>query len=284
MSRGTRSEGREGGSGAGMPPLVSGEEGRREPDFVEALARGLKVLASFSPEHGGPRRGRMILSEVAARTGLSRGTARRLLLTLRSLSYIDTDGRFFWLTPKVLQFSNAYLNPLGLGDAAKAIIRDVTNTLNESSSVGVLDGPDVVYVARFEVRRLYSSGIDVGTRLPAHCSSLGRVLLASLPHEQLQHWLSQHELKKLTPKTITDLSRFHEEIARVRGQKYAVIDEELEIGIRSVAVPIVGQSGRTIASLNASASTARISIDTIANVFVPRLHAAAGDLSVVMDW
>jgi IclR family pca regulon transcriptional regulator len=226
----------------------------------------------------------MTLTEVAARTGLSRGTARRLLLTLRALSYIDTDGRLFWLTPKVLNFSNAYLMPLGLGDAAKAVIKGLTERLNESSSIGVLDGPDVVYVARIEVRRLYSSGIDVGTRLPAHCSSLGRMLLASLPDERLAQWLAQHPLQARTPKTITDPDRFREELAKVRRQRFALIDEELEVGIRSVAVPIVGQSGRTFAALNASASTARVGLDTLADAFVPRMHDAARALSAIMNW
>jgi len=226
----------------------------------------------------------MNLSEVAARTGLSRGTARRLLLTLRSLSYIDTDGRLFWLTPKVLSFSRAYLTPLGLGESARVVIRSLTEKLNESSSIAVLDGPDVVYVARIEVRRLYSSGIDVGTRLPAHCSSLGRILLASLPDEQLQQWLSQYELKQRTPKTIINIADFKNEIDMIRNQKYAVIDEELEIGIRSVAVPVIGESGRMFAALNASASTARIDRDTLVNVFVPQLRVAARELSAIMDW
>jgi IclR family pca regulon transcriptional regulator len=256
----------------------------RGPDFVEALARGLDVLGSFGVESAGPKHGRLTLSEVAERTNLSRGTARRMLLTLRALKYVDTDGRVFWLTPKVLNFSNAYLTPLGLGDAAKAIIKALTDGLNESSSIGVLDGPDVVYVARMEVRRLYSSGIDVGTRLPAHCSSLGQVLLAALNDEQLNHWLAQHELTPLTPRTITEPEKLRRKLLEIRRQQVAIVDGELEIGIRSVAVPIIGRSGHTFAALNASTSTARVSLDTLSNTFVPALRKAAHELSGTMDW
>lgn len=256
-----------------------GSRAERAPDFVEALARGLNVLASFGPDPG-----RLTLSEVAQRTDLSRGTARRLLLTLRALNYVETDGRVFWLTPKVLTFSNAYLAPLGLGDAAKAIIKALTDRLNESASIGVLDGPDIVYVARMEIRRLYSSGIEVGTRLPAHCSSLGRMLLAMLDDRQLDLWLSQHELTARTHRTVTNPEKFRAKIQEIRQQHYAIIDGELEIGIRSIAVPIIGRSGRTLAALNASTSAARVSLETLRRTFLPEMRQAAQDLARTMDW
>jgi IclR family pca regulon transcriptional regulator len=226
----------------------------------------------------------MTLSEVAKRTNLSRGTARRLLLTLRTLNYVDTDGRVFWLTPKVLSFSNAYLARLGLGDSARIVIKQLTEKLNESSSVGVLDGPDVIYVARVEVRRLYSSGLEVGTRLPAHCSSLGRVLLASLDPPRLDDQLARYELKALTPRTIIDPETLRKKLLEVRAQQFAIVDGELEIGIRSIAVPIVGRNGRTLAALNASTSTARVSLKELSETFLPALRQAAQDLSIILDW
>lgn len=256
----------------------------REPEFVEALARGLNVLNVFADPQQTARRGRMTLSDVAKRTGLSRGTARRLLLTLRALNYLESDGKLFWLTPKVLNFAQGYLAPLGLGDAANAVLKGLTETLNESSSVAVLDGADAVYVARVEVRRIYSSRIDIGTRLPAYCSALGRVLLAHQDDGAIEQWLAQHELKAFTPKTVTDPAALRRILAEVREEGFAVVDEELELGIRSIAVPIVGRSGQTHGALNASSSSARVSVKSLERRFLPHIRAAADKLALTMDW
>lgn len=251
----------------------------RDPEFVEALARGLNVIGSFDRD-----RRRMTLTEVAKHTNLSRGTARRFLHTLRALNFVDTDGRLFWLTPKVLNFGDAYSATLGLGDPARAALQEITEALGESSSIAVLEGGEVVYVARVEVRRLYSSGIHVGTRLPAHCSSLGRVLLASLDERQIADWLTRHPLTARTPRTITDAAKLIEELHGVRQQEYAVIDGELEVGIRSIAVPILGRTGATVAALNASTSTARGSLDVMRKKFLPVLRAASRKISQSLDW
>lgn len=260
------------------------ESKTRDPDFVEALARGLNVLACFGEARSDERQRRLTLTEVAELTGLSRGTARRLLLTLRALGYVASDGKLFWMTPKVLAFAGSYLTQLGLRDAARPIIKSVTDKLHESSSICVLDGADVIYVARVEVRRLYSSGIEIGTRLPAHCSSLGRVLLAGLDDEALDDWLAQHDLTSFTSKTVTDPTKWRRAIRAVRRQGYAIIDGELEIGIRSLAVPIAGADGRTLGALNVSTSTARVSQEKLLGTFLPELRAAADKLAPLMDW
>lgn len=257
---------------------------RRDPDFVEALSRGLAVLACFAERAGGPGRGRLTLTEVAQATGLTRGTARRLLLTLKALHYVESDGKSFWLTPKVLNFASGYLAPLGLGDAADAVLRELTETLGESASVGVLDEGDVVYVARVEVRRLYSSRLAVGSRLPANCSALGRVLLAGLGPAAREAWLARHPLAAPTARTIAEPEAMRAELEAIRAQGYAVVDEEIELGIRSIAVPIIGRSGRVLAALNASSSTARVSVETLRESFRPRLEAAARRLAATMDW
>ncbi|TDR90379.1 IclR family transcriptional regulator domain-containing protein [Enterovirga rhinocerotis] len=250
----------------------------RDPEFVEALARGLNVIGAFNRD-----RRRMTLSEVAKHTDLSRGTARRLLHTLRALNFVDTDGRLFWLTPKVLNFGDAYTATLGLGDPARTALQEVTETLGESSSIAVLEGGEVVYVARVEVRRLYSSGIHVGTRLPAHCSSLGRVLLASLEDREIADWLDRHPLTKRTPRTVTDPALLIEKLQEVRQQEFAMIDGELEVGIRSMAVPVLGRTGRIVAALNASTSTARGSLDVMRKKFLPVLRAASRKISQSLE-
>lgn len=257
---------------------------RREPEFVESLSRGLSVLSVLADQAQGPRRGRLTLTEVAQAAGLTRGTARRLLLTLRALHYVDSDGKSFWLTPKVLNFSSGYLTPLGLGDAAAAVLRELTERLGESASVAVLDEGDVVFVARIEVRRLYSSRIEVGSRLPANCSALGRVLLAGLEPAALDAWLARWPLAAPTRNATADPAALRRELKAVRAQGHALVDEEIELGIRSVAVPIIGRSGRVLAALNASVSTARVSVEALRDDFRPQLDAAARRLAATMDW
>lgn len=256
----------------------------RSTDFVESLARGLRVLESFTLSEVEAQRGRMTLTEVGRLTGLTRGTARRLLLTLKDMHYVDSDGKNFWLTPRVLRIAEGFRTPIGLGEKTAAELHQLTRTLNESASVAVLDGDSIVYIERVEVRRIYSSRIVNGTRLPASCSSIGRMLLSCLSPEKLDIWLDRYPLVKLTANTITERRPFLEEIERIRQQGYAIIDEELEIGIRSISVPIVSQAGRTVAAINASTSTARHSVDDLRESFLPELRKTAAALSDLMDW
>ncbi|WP_367614456.1 IclR family transcriptional regulator domain-containing protein [Teichococcus coralli] len=244
--------------------------GRQGREFVNALERGLAVLAAF-----GRGRERMTLSDVAQMTGLSRGTARRLLLTLSELNYVASDGKLFWLAPKVLNLGQGYLASFGRGEVATAIIKGVSEKLGESCSMAVLDGPDIVYVARVETQRVFSSRIDVGTRLPAHCSSLGRVLLAGLGEAELEAWMARHPLTAWTERTLVDPGKFRARIAEVRRQRYAIIDGELEIGSRSVAVPVLDRSGGTCAALNIGTSSARASLELMRRRFLPVLREAS---------
>ncbi|TKW65470.1 MAG: IclR family transcriptional regulator [Paracoccus denitrificans] len=256
----------------------------RSADFVEALARGLRVLESFTLPESESQRGRMTLTDVGRLTGLTRGTARRLLLTLKDMHYVDSDGKLFWLTPRVLRLAEGFRMPIGLGDRAAALLHELTRSINESASVAVLEGESIVYIERVEVRRIYSSRIVNGTRLPASCSSIGRMLLASQSQEQLDIWLDRYPLPKLTEHTITDRAAFQAEVERIRALGYAIIDEELEIGIRSIAVPIVSRAGRVVAALNASTSTARHRTQDLREVFLPELRRTAAALAENMDW
>lgn len=265
-------------------PIASPDGDQRGPDFVEAIARGFRVLESFIQEGAQKQRGRLTLTDAARLTDLTRGTTRRLLLTLKAIHYVDSDGKYFWLTPKVLSLSAGFLMPLGLGERSSGILHALTGKLDESASVAILDADEIVYVERVEVRRLFSSRIVSGTRLPASCSSIGRVLLAELPPSLFENWLLRYPPKRLTQHTKTDPAELRAEIEKVRQQKYAIIDEELEIGIRSIAVPIVGRSGRVFAAMNASTSTARHSVDDLHDRFLPELRKAAAELGDTMDW
>ena len=250
----------------------------RTPEFVTALDRGLTVLTCF-----GSGRRSMTLSQVAVASGLSRGTARRFLLTLQALGYVDGDGKWFRLTPKVLQLATAYLSSNGLAEVAKPVIRRVTEQLGESSSLAVLDGADIVYIARVETRRIFSSGLDPGARLPAHCSSLGRALLAALEPAALDTWLREHPLPALTPRTVTDPERLRAKLQEVRQQGYAVIDGEIEIGIRSIAVPVTDPRGHAVAALNIGTLAARVSLEQMRREFLPVLRAAAREIAAAAE-
>lgn len=246
------------------------EDDKRGPEFVTALERGLNVLVAFGR---GPCR--MTLTQVADATGLTRGTARRFLLTLQALDYVDSDGKLFWLTPKVLQFSSGYLSAFGVSEAGRSAIRSLTEQIGESSSMAVMDGHDVVYVARVETRRIFSSGLEVGSRLPAFCSSLGRVLLAGLGDEELDRWLADESYVAPSPRSITDPKKVRQKVLEARRLQYAIIDGEMEVGVRSIAVPIHDRAGHTIAALNIGTSAARTSLDHMRKVFLPALREAA---------
>lgn len=257
---------------------------RSGSDFVSAVARAMAVLECFTTEAASRQQGRLTLTDAARLTDLSRGTARRLLLTLSALHYVDTDGKFFWLTPKMVNLSRGFILPLGLGESSRAVLIQLTQALDESASIGILDGPEIVYVERVEVRRIYSSRIANGTRLPAAASSIGRVLLARMSDDELNRWLDNYPLAAHTPKSITDRSAFCAEIDKVRRQGYALCDEQLELGIRSIAVPIASKDGRVNSALNTSTIPQRHSVEELESTFLPKLKAASIELSHTMAW
>ncbi|MDP9026347.1 MAG: helix-turn-helix domain-containing protein [Actinomycetota bacterium] len=225
----------------------------REPSgqFVQSLARGLEVIRAFDADSP-----RLTLSEVAARTGLSRATARRFLLTLSELGYVASDGRDFRLTARVLQLGYSYLSGLTLPELAQPHLEELSRRLGESTSASVLDGDAIVYVARVPTRRIMNAAITIGTRFPAEITSMGRVLLAAGPDEA---WPDAHRAA----------------IAQVRSQGWALVDQELEVGLRSIAAPIHGADGRVIAAINVSTSSATASIERITAEFLPALLSTA---------
>lgn len=208
--------------------------------FVQSLARGLAVIRAFDAEHA-----ELSLSEIAARTELSRAAARRFVLTLESLGYVRSEGRLFSLTPRVLELGVSYLSSLTFPEVAVPHLERLSHTLEESVSACVLDGDSIVYVARAAHRRIMSVRIEVGTRFPAHATAMGRVLLAALPEDQWPP--TDHQLTAFTPRTVTDPTQLHQALRDVRGQGWASVDGELELGLRSIAVPVTGPRGLTAA-------------------------------------
>jgi len=228
-------------------PTAPGGERGPAGQFVQSLARGLGVISAFDAQHP-----RMSLSDVARRTGLTRATARRFLLTLEELGFVRTDGRLFELTPKVLQLGYSYLSSLSLPALATPHLEALSERLQESTSASVLDGSDIVYVARVSTHRIMTVAIAVGTRFPAHATSMGRVLLAGLEPAQLEHYFRTTTLEAFTELTLTDRERLEADLRRVRAQGWAIVDQELEVGLRSAAAPVTDSAGRVVAAVNVS--------------------------------
>ncbi|HHX85371.1 MAG TPA: helix-turn-helix domain-containing protein [Actinomycetales bacterium] len=244
------------------------------PDFVQSLARGLAVITAFDADN--PRR---TLSDVARATGLTRATARRFLHTLVELGYVDTAGTVFWLTPRVLDLGYSYLSAMPLSDLAQPHLEKLSSRLDESSSVAVLDGTDIVYVGRVQVRRIMTIGITIGTRFPAYATSMGRVLLAALPAAELDAHLARADVHAHTPHGLTDEAALRPELATVAEQGWALVDQELEPGLRSLAAPVRDRDGRVVAAINLSTHAARYTLDHLREQVVPELVATAGALS-----
>lgn len=242
----------------------------KDADFVQSLARGLVVIRSFDDEHR-----RQTLSEVAGRTGLTRATARRLLLTLKDLGYVHMDGREFSLSPAVLRLGYAYLSSLGAPAIAQPYLEALSENVRESSSMTVLDGTEVVYVARVPTKRIFSVALGIGSRLPAFATSMGRVLLAGMSEEEIRHTIEQSNVEQFTEHTITDPDRLVEEIGRAGVQGWYMLDEELELGLRSVAAPVHDASGKLVAAINVSTPKARVSSEQLEHEIVPRLVETA---------
>jgi IclR family pca regulon transcriptional regulator len=217
----------------------------------------------------------LTLAEVARNTGLTRAAARRFLLTLAELGYVRADGGRFSLTPRVLDLGHTYLSSLTLPELAQPHLRELVEQVHESSSLSVLDGNDIVYVAREPTRRIMTVAIAVGTRFPAHVTSMGRVLLADLAPDALDTFLEAIELEALTAQTLTTEDAIRAEIERVRRQDYAIVDQELEQGLRSVAVPVRDQRGCAVAAVNVSSHATRKTLEGIRRELLPPLRAAA---------
>ena len=247
------------------------------PDFVEALARGLDVLACFEADHR-----RMTLSEVATAAGLARPTARRLLLTLQELGFVRSSGGAFELTPKVLTLGMAYVGALGLWDIARPHLEELVARTGESSSMSQLDGADIVYVARVSVPKLIALRVDIGTRFPAVQTSQGKVLLAALPPEQLAATLELPSRAGLPHYIGRSPEQLAEELTEVRARGWALADEELALGVRSVAVPVRDGTGAVRAAMNVTVHAAETSLEVLLGEHLPHLLRTAGEVSA--EW
>jgi IclR family transcriptional regulator, pca regulon regulatory protein len=227
--------------------MVSRRSFINSPDYIQSLDRGLLVLRAFNRE-----RPRCTLSDIAAQIGLSRAVARRSLLTLQHLGYVAAEGRQFFLTPRVLELGYSYLSSLDLTELAHEAMEQLSRRVGESCSMAVLDGSDIVYVARIAVRRLMSVVLGVGARLPAFAASMGRVLLADKSDSELAAWLRENTFRPMTAHTIYKPRALRAEILKVRRQGYAFVSQELELGLCSIAVPIRSATGVAVCGLNFS--------------------------------
>jgi IclR family pca regulon transcriptional regulator len=247
--------------------------GERRTAYVQSLERGLAVIRAFDRSHP-----RLTLSDVARQTGLTRAAARRFLLTLVELGYVRTDGRLFSLRPRVLELGYAYLSSMTLPDVAQPYMEALTATVHESCSISVLDGEDIVYIARVPTVRIMTVAISVGTRFPAYATSMGRVLLAALPEDARETYLDAVRLEPLTPFTVTDPARLRAVLAGVAEAGWALVDQELEEGLRSIAVPVRDRDGQVVAAMNVSASARRSTPEAIRADLLPPLLATARDI------
>lgn len=240
-------------------------------DYVAALASGLQILKAFDAEHP-----RMTLTEMAGRTDMDRAKARRFLLTLNALGYVRRTGRHFELTPRVLELGHAFQASNQYRAVIQHYLQDITAEIGESSSLSVLDGTEVVYVVRSAaLHRLMGITLSVGTRLPAAYTSMGRVLLAQLPEAQLNDLLPEIELQPHTPKSLTDMDTLRAELDRVRQQGYSIVDQELDLGLRSVATPVFAGNGDLLGAINISTNAARVPLELLLDDYLPRLQSMA---------
>lgn len=245
----------------------------REGDIIHGLIRGLAVIECFDEAHG-----RMSITEVAERTGLERATARRCLLTLVHLGYATYDGKFFQLTPRVLNLGHSYLATTPLPRLIQPFLDELSHATAESTAAAVLEGTDILYIARASTRRVMSINLAAGARLPAYCTSMGRALLAALPKAEARDILERSDLVAYTERTKAELATIETELAVVAAQGFAVIDQELELGLCSIAVPLFDQTGRVVAAINVGAQTARAPTSRMIAHFLPLMRKLQAEM------
>lgn len=235
-------------------------------DVIASLAKGLKVIEAFRAETP-----RLAIADVAEATGLDRATARRCLLTLHALGYADYDGKFFTLTPRVLRLGMGALAALPLTQLVQPWLDQLSERIGQSTSVAILDETEIVYIARAAQRRVMSIGLMPGSRLPAHCTSLGRVLLAARPEPEARALVDRSDLAPRTPRSLTDPEEIMARIARARHDGYALIDQEVETGLRSIAVPLFSAHGRVVAALNTGVAAVQAEAGDLVAAYLPAL-------------
>jgi IclR family transcriptional regulator, pca regulon regulatory protein len=249
-----------------------------DPDFMTSLARGLAVIQAFSQ-----KKRQLTISQVSAKTGFSRAAVRRCLYTLAKLGFAGSDdNRHFYLRPRVLALGHSYISSMPLATAAQPILEHFSRLMHESCSIATLDGLDIVYVARANVTRIMAIDLGVGSRLPAFCTSMGRVLLANLPPDELESFLARIEFTRYTERTIVTVDKLRPILRLALRNGYSIVDQELELGLRSMAVPIQNPGGKVVAAVNVGAHAQRVSNQDMLNKFLPHLRVAAQELCMLL--
>nr|WP_315219635.1 IclR family transcriptional regulator C-terminal domain-containing protein [uncultured Duganella sp.] len=278
MSKATTTETRAAEADDEREPTIAEQiDAMTDPSFMTSLARGLAVVQAFSDS-----RKPQTIANISQKTGIPRAAVRRCLHTLRELGYVDAELNNFSLRPKVLTLGYSYLSSTPLTVSAQPYLNEISRTLNESSSMAVLEDGEVLYVARASTSRVMSVALNTGSRLPAYCTSLGRVMLAHLPPAELEQYLAKTKLRAMTENTVVNQKRLREILADVRRDGYAINDEELELGLRSIAVPVRGASGQVLAALNVGAQAARVSVKQLEKEFLPVLLRGAQELAILL--
>lgn len=259
------------------PETPADRDPKPSDSYVQSFARGLEVIRSFSAA-----RPQQTLSEVAAQSGLTRAGARRILLTLQTLGYVESNGKLFRLTPRILDLGFAYLSSLPIWNLAEPVMENLVQEVRESSSAAVLDGLDIVYVLRVPTHKIMRTTLGVGSRLPAPWTSMGRMLLADLPDDALQARLTGQPLQRFTEHTTPDLPTLLARIREARAQGWCLVNQELEEGLISIAAPLTDRTGRTVAALNISGQANRTQAAVMQEALLPSLLRAAAAISQMM--
>jgi IclR family pca regulon transcriptional regulator len=256
---------------------IPGREFVGDPNFMSSLARGLSVLQAYSQ-----LKRPASIAQLSSRTGLSRAVVRRCMYTLTQLGYaVCNEAPHFVLLPKVLGLGYAYLASMPIAQAAHPVLERLGEKLHESCSVSVLDGDEIIYIARASMTRIMSVDLHIGSRLPAFCTSMGRVLLANLPGPELETYLRRVKLARYTSYTITSISKLRQTLRTIRRNGYAVVDQELETGLRSIAVPIINPNGEVMAALNVGAHAQRVAVSDLQSEVLPHLRSSAEELGLL---
>lgn len=251
-------------------------EPHTDRDFVTSLARGLEVMQAFSQ-----RKRQLTVSQISSHIGISRAAVRRSLLTLVKLGYAATqDEQHYFLCPKVLSLGQAYVSSTPIAKFAQPVLDRLSGDLYESCSIATLEQYDVFYVARAAISRIMSVDLRIGSRLPAFCTSMGRVMLANLPPERLEKYLAHVSIERYTNKTVVSVTKLLQILEAVKRNEYAIVDQELEVGLRSMAVPIRNVSGNVVAALNVGCHAQRVSIRVMQSTFLPALRKAASAIGI----
>lgn len=257
---------------------LANEKYKGDPNFMASLARGLEVLQAFQPQYS-----EMSVSQIAQITGIPRAAVRRCLYTLKALGFVHCpDGRYYRLLPRVLTLGHAYLSSSELAKAAQNSLDHLSKQLNESCSVATLDGDTILYIARSSVKRIMTIDLGRGSRLPAYATSMGMVLLSALNEQQLADYLSRVTIEPLTGFTVTNSGSLQAELEQVRRQGYAINDQQLEIGLRSLAVPMYSRKNGVVAAMNVGVNASQVSAAELRERVLPQLQRAAMELALLL--